>query len=741
MKLLTDFFEVKTDTKNPDNPRGNGGPTSQQQKVINAPLNSHISIIACAGSGKTTTLINRIAYLVKNVHPTSIILTTFTRDAAKDMTKKLDSKLGKENGVYVGTMDSLGLYFLRQYDALEEGMQNVGEYAVHFLNFLRNSDQRKIFFSSKKYLFVDEFQDINRLQFEIINEFYKNNIIIIGVGDDAQNIYTFRGSDVKYIVNFGKYFNSEQYFLTHNFRSTKEIIEVANECIQKAHFCIPKKMIAQDNYSGEKPEVRFFINNDDQSDFILNKIYQFHKSFPYEEICILCPINQMLYKLEEKALQNKLPINIIDNKNEVGLSGIRKGKVTMCTIHKSKGLEWDIVFVIGMNDELFPLEKDVDKIEEARRLFYVATTRARKFLFYTFTPVGKSRKVTRFISELPLNIINFVGFQKEFIEQSTDVHISKKNGVVEKIENLQIEDITYLRKKNILPTIKEIQFYDLHQAISLPKFVYDQNLMADIGIYVDCIITRELAIKYNESPRNFASQCCLANIHIDVFSYKIYLENRAFIEEFLEKRDKKILDKLDSKITLIIDKIIRSAKANKIDPMNVGVFPNSFLPKTWKMKLIESYSNYKDCNKLSKDIILDIWNVSLCNQIVNNNRRKMLYINVPLDKIRELGETIVDRFPVSFLGANNIVIHKHYAVPGLCGEIDFWRDGALFDIKMSHEKKADLNWVMQLMCYKGMMDLEVQQFFIYNVLSGKLIDIECIDDEKCKKLVKYLCSK
>ena len=737
MKLLTDYFEVKSDIKNPENPKTNNTPTNQQQKIIDSPFDCHLSIIACAGSGKTTTIINRIASLISVVHPTSIILTTFTRDSAKDMIKKLDKKLGKESGVYVGTMDSLSLYFLRMFGELEEGMHNVGEYSVHFLNFLRKSDQRKIFFSGKKYLFVDEFQDINQLQFDIINEFYKNNVIITGVGDDAQNIYTFRGSDVKYIVNFNNFFSgSKQYMLTNNFRSTKEIVDVANEVIEKAKFCVPKKMIHQINFTGEKPEIRFFANIDDQADFILNKIFQLHKSFPYEEICILSPINQMLYKLEEKALLNHIPVNIIDNKNDVGLCGIKKGRVTMCTIHKSKGLEWDIVFVIGMNDELFPAEKEMDKVEEARRLFYVATTRARKILYYTFTPVGKSKKVSRFIGELPLSIINFIGYQKEFIELSEDVHIIKKNGVVEKIENLRIEDITYLRKKKIIPQINDLKFSEIHQSITLPKFIYDQNLLADIGIFVDCLVTRELAVRYGKKPRNFCCQCCLGNIHVDIFSYKLYLENRQQIENYLES---KLEDtKLDHRLKIIVEKIIKSAKENRIGLMDVGVFPNSYLPKTWRDKLLISYKNYRNNDKKSAEIIGDIWNVSLCNQIVNNNRRKMLYINISNEKIEELGKNILEKFPKIFENGREIEIHKHCSVNGLNGEIDFWRDGELFDIKLSHEKSVDLNWVMQLMCYKGMLEKDVNNFYIYNVLSGKIIEIPCVEDERCKKLVKYL---
>jgi len=746
MKLLTDYFNVKSEQINPSNPKTkNNGPTDQQMKVINAPIDKHLSIIACAGSGKTTTLINRIAFLVdKGVHPTSIILTTFTREASQDMTKKLEKKLGKENGVYVGTMDSLSLYFLRKFNILGEEMQNVGEYALRFLEFLKDDDQRKIFFSSKNYLFVDEFQDINQLQFNIINEFYQNGIFIIGVGDDAQNIYTFRGSNIKYIIDFTKYFESEQYYLTNNFRSSQEIVNVANEVIEKAHYCIPKKMVPQVGYNGEKPMVRFFQAPDDQTDFILAKIYEFKKSFPLDEICILAPINQMLYKIEEKAIQNNLPVNIIDNKRDGGMGGIKKGKLTMCTIHKSKGLEWDIVFLIGMNDELFPPEKEVDKIEEARRLFYVATTRARKFLFYSFTPVNKSRKVSRFIGEIPLSIINFVGFQREFIEQSKEVHISKKDGVVEKIENLQIEDISYLRKQGILPNITDTNISEIHPIIELPKFVYDQNLLADFGIFLDCLITRELALKFGKKITNFACQCCLAHLHIDVYSYKLYLESRIIIDKYFVDGDRKPIEKLDTKVQQVVDRIIKNAKTYRVNVMDVGVHPTNYLPKNWRVLLMDSFDNFRNLGKPSGEILEDIWRVSLCNQIVNNNRRKMLFINVPMEKVKEFGGKVLEMFKYFgnyFNEANDILIHKHFGIKGLSGEIDFWIDGALFDIKMSHEKKCDLNWVMQLMCYKGLMDKEVNQFFVYNCLLGKIIEIPCIDVKNCEALVSYLSQK
>jgi len=99
---------------------------------------------------------------------------------------------------------------------------------------------------------------------------------------------------------------------------------------------------------------------------------------------------------------------------------------------------------------------------------------------------------------------------------------------------------------------------------------------------------------------------------------------------------------------------------------------------------------------------------------------------------------ILERYPKYLDGGKEIVIHKHYGVKGLTGEIDFWRDGILYDIKMSHEKKVDLNWIMQLMSYKGLMDREVNGFVVYNVMMGKMIEIPDVNLERCGKLVKFL---
>ena len=90
--------------------------------------------------------------------------------------------------------------------------------------------------------------------------------------------------------------------------------------------------------------------------------------------------------------------------------------LTLTTIHQAKGLEWDAVIVIGLTEGLFPHQRSLeteDQVEEERRLFYVAMTRAKRHLLITAPLISSSyfkgaSQRSRFISELPDGSINKV---------------------------------------------------------------------------------------------------------------------------------------------------------------------------------------------------------------------------------------------------------------------------------------------------------------------------------------------
>lgn len=87
--------------------------------------------------------------------------------------------------------------------------------------------------STYRYILVDEFQDINKVQFEVIKLIASPNNNIFVVGDEDQSIYGFRGSRPDFLLEFERYFkNSKKYVLDINYRSNKGITDIANKLIQ-----------------------------------------------------------------------------------------------------------------------------------------------------------------------------------------------------------------------------------------------------------------------------------------------------------------------------------------------------------------------------------------------------------------------------------------------------------------------------------------------------------------------------
>ena len=138
---------------------------SKQLQYINSPIDTHNVIIARAGTGKTTTILERIKLLIDKyqINPDRILLTTFTVSATKDMKNKLNKN--KINNINVGTLDSIALKTLQKWnpEVLNEKC-GVTMYTPLFYDFVREHPNKTKFFQQYDYCFVDEYQDIDREQ-------------------------------------------------------------------------------------------------------------------------------------------------------------------------------------------------------------------------------------------------------------------------------------------------------------------------------------------------------------------------------------------------------------------------------------------------------------------------------------------------------------------------------------------------------------------------------------------------
>ena len=164
-----------------------------------------------------------------------------------------------------------------------------------------------------QYILVDEFQDINKLQYDIVKMLAapENNLFI--VGDDDQSIYAFRGAKPEIMMNFPKDFPSVQTeLLPVNYRSTGEIVEAAGKVIawNKRRF---QKKIHTDNEKGTPPLVKAFQNGKEEELYLKDCIVKAHeKGCPYEEMAVLYRTNSGARFLVETLMEYQIPFQMRD---------------------------------------------------------------------------------------------------------------------------------------------------------------------------------------------------------------------------------------------------------------------------------------------------------------------------------------------------------------------------------------------------------------------------------------------
>ena len=248
-----------------------------------------------------------------------------------------------------------------------------------------------------QHVLIDEYQDVNASQIEIIDLINPDNLFC--VGDPRQAIFGWRGSDIEYILNFRKkYPDSQLIHLIKNYRSSRHIVEFMNKTIEKME--LPD---LDASYVGERSlELKGFDSELEEYKFILETIAE--SDLEYKEIFILARTNKKLEEIASLMKKTSIPFIL---KNDDNPNVESSGEVTLATIHSIKGLEAEMVFVIGANGINFPCKAsehpvmeeikmyEYDKEEEERRLFYVAVSRARNRLYLTYT----GKKPSYFIDE------------------------------------------------------------------------------------------------------------------------------------------------------------------------------------------------------------------------------------------------------------------------------------------------------------------------------------------------------
>ena len=162
-----------------------------------------------------------------------------------------------------------------------------------------------------QYILVDEFQDTNDIQYRLLKYLITDDTYLFVVGDPDQTIYTWRGANIKLIMNFGFDFNDvEDITLERNYRSTQNILNAANSLIKNNINRFEKNLFSNQD-EGIKPLFFDAESAEKEAQWVTNKIFDLRgKGYSYKDIAILYRSSYYTRNFEQIFMKNQIPYRI-----------------------------------------------------------------------------------------------------------------------------------------------------------------------------------------------------------------------------------------------------------------------------------------------------------------------------------------------------------------------------------------------------------------------------------------------
>ncbi len=255
---------------------------------------------------------------------------------------------------------------------------------------------------------VDEFQDINRLDFALVRRLAARSDLVV-TGDDDQAIYGFRGCSSEFIVGLARLLGREvdSHELAINYRNPPNLLAHAVRLVQHNRGRIPKSPVAARTDAAAVLAAPAGSAEAETAGLAHRARKAIARGRAPREIAVLCRTNAHCLVVADGLRSVGLPCRVRVEADRAASrnsgSDERAGRedseaITVATYFRAKGLQWPVVFLPGCNEGLIPHPRA--PVDGERRLFYVALTRASQELVASWVavPRGEARP-SRFLAE------------------------------------------------------------------------------------------------------------------------------------------------------------------------------------------------------------------------------------------------------------------------------------------------------------------------------------------------------
>lgn len=200
------------------------------------------------------------------------------------------------------------IYDLYQQKLLQNQAMDFGDLIYNTVRlFKENDDVLQHYQSQFQYIHVDEFQDTNRIQYELIDLLSRGHGNLCVVGDDDQSIYSFRGAEVSNILDFQKdYPEAKSITLDQNYRSTKNILSAASALVARNKRRMTKTLWTE-NSEGDLINLYEGLTEKDEADYVVQEIAKWKESRAYNDVAIFYRTNAQSRSFEEKLRRSGVP--------------------------------------------------------------------------------------------------------------------------------------------------------------------------------------------------------------------------------------------------------------------------------------------------------------------------------------------------------------------------------------------------------------------------------------------------